>query len=138
MDVRGGAAHFPRGSLRVGVIINQTAIIAEAIVGKIIVGRKGWMSLTSTSYESRIYINAVLLQSLSERMFPMRNWRKDPITEKQEQMIANMEETACMNDAFIPPFSGSTKGEAYDYISNYLSACYQSAYNPHEDAGDRI
>ena len=66
------------------------------------------------------------------------SWRDDPITEKQEQLIADMEEEACMNDAFIPAFIGTTKGEASDYISNYLQACHYSAYNPHEDAGDRI
>jgi len=65
-------------------------------------------------------------------------WRDDPMTEKQEKMIADMEETACMNGAFIPPFTGQTKGEACDYIGNYLNSCYVSAYNPHEDAGDRI
>lgn len=65
-------------------------------------------------------------------------WRDDPITEKQEQTIANMEENACMNDAFVPPFTGKTKGEASDYISNYIHSCYVSAYSPHEDAGDRV
>lgn len=65
-------------------------------------------------------------------------WRDDPMTEKQEKMIAEMEETACMNGAFIPPFTGRTKGEACDYIGNYLHSCYVSAYSPHEDAGDRI
>ena len=65
------------------------------------------------------------------------NWRNDPITEKQEQMIANIEENAIINGAFIPPFHGNTKGEACDYISNYIYACYLSAYNPHEDAGNR-
>lgn len=65
------------------------------------------------------------------------NWRNDPITEKQEQMIANIEENAIINGAFIPPFHGNTKGEACDYISNYIYACHLSAYNPHEDAGDR-
>ena len=66
------------------------------------------------------------------------SWRDDPITEKQEQMIATIEENACMNGAFIPPFTGETKGEACDYIGNYIHECYISAYNPHEDAGDRI
>lgn len=65
------------------------------------------------------------------------DWRNDPITEKQEQMIATIEENAIMNDAFIPPFSGNTKGEASDYIDNYIYACHLSAYDPHEDAGDR-
>lgn len=65
------------------------------------------------------------------------SWRDDPITEKQEQMIAGIEEDAMMNGAFIPPFHGSTKGEASDYIGNYIGACHLSAYDPNEDAGDR-
>ena len=66
------------------------------------------------------------------------SWRNDPITEKQECLIAEMEEEAMINDAFIPPFRGSTKGEAADYISAFLGAIHYSAYNPHEDAGDRV
>ena len=66
------------------------------------------------------------------------SWRNDPVTEKQEQMIAAIEENAIMNDAFIPPFDGSTKGEACDYIGNNIQLCHYAAYNPHEDAGDRI
>ena len=66
------------------------------------------------------------------------NWRDDPITDKQEAMIAQIEEDACMNDALIPPFHGQTKGDASDYISAYLGASHYSAYNPHEEAGDRV
>lgn len=66
------------------------------------------------------------------------SWRDDPITEKQEALIAQIEEDACMNDAFIPPFHGNTKGEACDYIGNFIGACHYADYNPHEDAGDRI
>ena len=43
-----------------------------------------------------------------------------------------------MNDAFIPVFNGTTKGEACDYIGNYIHACYLAAYDPNEDAGDRV
>lgn len=66
------------------------------------------------------------------------SWKSDPITEKQERMIAAIEENAIMNGAFIPAFQGKTKGEASDYIDNYIHACPLSAYNPHEDAGDRV
>lgn len=65
------------------------------------------------------------------------NWRVKPITEKQEQMIAQIEVDAIMNDSFIPPFDGVTRGDAADYISAYIGACHYSVYNPHEDAGDR-
>ena len=60
------------------------------------------------------------------------------MTEKQEHMISVIEENSMMHDAFIPPFTGNTKGEASDYIGQYLHASYCSAYNPHEDAGDRV
>lgn len=66
------------------------------------------------------------------------SWRDDPITEKQNEMIAKIEEDAIMNNAFIPPFQGNTKGEAADWISANIHVCHCSAYNPHEDAGDRI
>lgn len=66
------------------------------------------------------------------------SWRDDPITEKQEALIAQIEEDACMNNAFIPPFQGNTKGEACDYIGNFIDACHYADYNPHEDAGDRV
>lgn len=78
-------------------------------------------------------------QSFRRKVCEIRmSWRNDPITEKQEVMIAQIEEDAVMNDAFIPPFSGTTKGEACDYIGNYIHACHLSAFDPHEDAGDRI
>ena len=66
------------------------------------------------------------------------SWRDDPITDKQDALIAQIEEDACMNGAFIPPFQGKTKGEASDYISAFIRASHYSAYNPHENAGDRI
>lgn len=66
------------------------------------------------------------------------SWRDDPITDKQDALIAQIEEDACMNGAFIPPFQGKTKGEASDYISAFIEVSHYSAYNPHEDAGDRI
>lgn len=69
---------------------------------------------------------------------PKRNWRNDPITKKQNEMIARMEENACMNGAIIPGFNGTTKGEASDYIGKYFHSCFLSAYDPNEDAGDRV
>lgn len=66
------------------------------------------------------------------------SWRNDPITEKQEALIAQIEEDAYMNDAFIPPFQGKTKGEASDWIGAYNGKQFYSAFCPHEDAGDRV
>ena len=66
------------------------------------------------------------------------SWRNDSITDKQESMIAKIEEDAVMNGAFIPSFNGTTKGEACDYIGNYIHVCHLSAFDPNEDAGDRV
>ena len=60
------------------------------------------------------------------------------MTEKQKQLIADMNESAYRNNAIIPSFRGSTKGEAYDYICRHYHEIFHSAYSPHEDAGDRI
>ena len=66
------------------------------------------------------------------------SWRDGPITEKQEAMIARIEEDACMNDVWVPPFHGKTKGEASDYIGYFIGVVHHAFYNPHEDAGDRV
>ena len=66
-----------------------------------------------------------------------RNWRNDPMTDKQRQLIVAIWEDAGMNGAIVPKFHGKTKGEASDYIDENLYASHLSAYNPHEDAGDR-
>ena len=65
------------------------------------------------------------------------SWRDDPITEKQDDTIALIEASAVLQNIFIPPFNGTTKGEACDYIGNYIQYCFLDLYNPHEDAGDR-
>ena len=67
-----------------------------------------------------------------------KDWRSDPVTERQKELIAEIEENSRMNDAFIPEFKGTTKGEACDYISEYLHASHITVYNPHGDAGDRV
>lgn len=66
------------------------------------------------------------------------SWRDDPMTDKQRDFIHRMYEDAGINDSYVPPFTGKTKGEAYDYIHNYFRAVHYSLYTPHEDAGDRI
>lgn len=67
------------------------------------------------------------------------SWRNDPATEKQLALIEQMYEDAGMNGAILPPpFRGKTKGEACDYISRHIGEIHYAAYNPHEDAGDRI
>ena len=72
-------------------------------------------------------------------------WRNDPVTEKQLQFAKIISETV-----FCDPFTGKTKGEACDYISEHKSeydeACKEmNDYymelclgDLHEDAGDRV
>ena len=68
------------------------------------------------------------------------NWRYDPATQKQLDMIASMQENAGMNGAIpLPPFRGKTKGEAFDYILDNYNKQYESFdYASHGDNyGDR-
>lgn len=65
-------------------------------------------------------------------------WRNDPITDKQKRMISEMQEDAGMNGSWIPPFNGTTKGDACDYIHDNLRTVYRSFFTPHEEAGDRV
>lgn len=67
-----------------------------------------------------------------------RTWRNDPVTKKQLETICAMCEEAAMNNAIIPKFTGTTKGEANDWIDKYKSEIHYSTYDPHEDAGDRV
>lgn len=46
----------------------------------------------------------------------MNDWRNDKITEKQKQCIDDMME---FSNYPIPKFTGTTKGEASDYINKY-------------------
>lgn len=43
-------------------------------------------------------------------------WRDDPITDKQKTLIDDMME---YSDYLLPQFTGTTKGEAADYIDKY-------------------
>ena len=51
-------------------------------------------------------------------------WRKEPMTEKQADFIQFME--GYRFDVF-PAFTGSTKGEATDYITRYRKTAYANA-----------
>ena len=54
----------------------------------------------------------------------MSTWRDDPITEKQKQCIADMQE---FSPYPLPEFYGMTKGEAADYISKYGKMAHENA-----------
>lgn len=51
-------------------------------------------------------------------------WRREPVTERQADFIQFMEEYRF--DVF-PAFTGSTKGEATDYITRYRKSAYANA-----------
>lgn len=62
-------------------------------------------------------------------------WKNDPVTDRQLAYIMDMQE---FSEFQLPPFTGTTKGEASDYISKWVGIAHEVIYNPHEDAGDRI
>ena len=52
-------------------------------------------------------------------------WRKSPMTERQKGYIEEMRE---MSEFPLPEFSGSTKGEAADYIDRYIKMAHESSW----------
>lgn len=67
----------------------------------------------------------------------MREWRGDPATEKQLAYIQEMQE---FSDFPIPHFTGTTKGEASDYIDRWSKQAHEAFdFAGHGDNyGDRI
>lgn len=67
----------------------------------------------------------------------MSDWRDDPATEKQLACIMEMQE---FSDFPIPRFTGSTKGEASDYIDRWSKRAHEAFdFGGHDDNyGDRI
>lgn len=55
----------------------------------------------------------------------MSNWRNDPITDKQKTCIQEINE---FSEIPLPVFTGTTKGEAYDYINKYNSVAHESMW----------
>ncbi len=51
------------------------------------------------------------------------NCRKEPITEKQKKLIAEMCE---MSEFPLEPFKGTTKGEASDWIDRNMKRAHES------------
>lgn len=54
-------------------------------------------------------------------------WRDKPITEKQKNCIAEMQE---FSHYPIPLFTGTTRGEASDYIDKYGELAYEDVNSP--------
>lgn len=67
----------------------------------------------------------------------MSDWRNDPATKKQLAYIEEMQE---FSDFPIPRFTGSTKGEASDYIDRWSKMAHEAFdFRGHGDNyGDRI
>ena len=59
----------------------------------------------------------------------MKTWRDDPITAKQAQLIQEMNE---FSEFPLPRFTGTTKGEACDYINANLNRAHEG-FDPNED-----
>ena len=64
-------------------------------------------------------------------------WRRDPVTDRQLELIADLQE---FSEIPIPEFTGTTKGEASDYIDKYIGVAHITYRNiEHADNfGDRI
>lgn len=67
----------------------------------------------------------------------MNNWRDEPATEKQIAYIQEMHE---FSEFPIPYFSGTTKGEASDYINRWSKTAHEKfdAKCHADNFGDRI
>ena len=55
----------------------------------------------------------------------MSDWRNDPITEKQKELIQDAME---FSPYPIPPFKGTTKGEASEWIRKYAKKAMKSTW----------
>lgn len=55
----------------------------------------------------------------------MNNWRDDNITEKQRAYILEMQEHS---EYRLPEFTGTTKGEAADYINKWTKLAHESLW----------
>ena len=67
----------------------------------------------------------------------MADWRNDPVTEKQ---LAYIQEMHDFSDFPIPVFTGTTKGEASDFIDRWSKVAHERFdFASHRDNyGDRI
>lgn len=55
----------------------------------------------------------------------MDPWRLRPITEKQKEIIDDMQEFSSYS---LPKFEGATRGEASDYIEKWGRLAYESTW----------
>ena len=59
----------------------------------------------------------------------MMNWRDDKATEKQLRYIAEMQE---FSEYELPDFTGTTKGEAADYIDKWNKVAHETLVESYE------
>lgn len=55
------------------------------------------------------------------------NWRDKEMTEAQKQLIADMNEFSSYP---LPKFTGTTRGEASDYIDKYRELAHENVNSP--------
>ena len=55
------------------------------------------------------------------------NWRKKRITEKQKKCIEAMCEFSCYP---LPAFTGTTRGDAADFITKYGKIAHENVNSP--------
>lgn len=56
-------------------------------------------------------------------MTAKKSWRDDPVTEKQLNLIIEMNE---FSEWPLPAFTGTTKGEACDYINKWIGKSHET------------
>lgn len=77
------------------------------------------------------------MDSIAAAQKKMGDWRNDPATEKQMAYIREMQE---FSNLPVPSFTGTTKGEASDYIDRWSRQAHEVFdFDSHGDNyGDRI
>ena len=58
-------------------------------------------------------------------MRSFRDWKNEPVTEKQLTYIQEMQE---FSEFPLPAFTGTTKGEAAEYIDKYSKESHRSTW----------
>ena len=62
---------------------------------------------------------------VKEEQKQMNNWRDDKVTDKQLEYILEMREHS---EYPLPEFTGTTKGEAADYINKWTKLAHESRW----------
>ncbi len=71
----------------------------------------------------------VIITDASVKIIPTDNWRDDPMTDKQLNLISEMME---FSDLPLPEFTGKTKGEASDWITANMRKAHETALDSYE------